>query len=181
MIEAEDSEIAAMIDVVTCPVNRVRVVFPDETGDYPRYATWIPQLLRAFPPGRYYLPTVSDGETFCDADRIKWQRVRHEVSVEADESVFVDPAHRDVRAIGGQVIRIEVPGSDADSVARSIQRTDVIATLLEHVIGLQYGLIALNRALSPVQLDALPPVDPGEVVVLHHSDPILQASAIQAS
>jgi hypothetical protein len=178
-IEIDDAEIAAMIDIVACPVNRVRVVLPSESGDYPRYAAWLPRLTEAFPPGRYFRPTVSEGEAFCDRDRVAWRHVRHEVSIAVDEAVFDDPAHRDVLAAGGQAIRLEVPGNDAGFVARSIQHTDLVATLLEHVIGLQYGLLAVNRGPSPVQLDALPPVDPGEVLIVHQTDPLLRADASQ--
>ena len=102
------------------------------------------------------------------------------MEVVADPKELDGAAHHDVMAGGGDVVRIEIPGNDADFTAYSIYRTDLTATLLEHVIGLQFGLIAVNRATSRVQLDGLPPISTGEALVLDRRDPILQAQASRA-
>ncbi|MCH7872455.1 MAG: hypothetical protein IID33_12215, partial [Planctomycetes bacterium] len=140
----EGASIAALIDIVSCPVNRVRVVVPTGSGAYRNYGDLLPQLAESFPLGRYFLPTVGEDEGFADRDALDWRHVNYIPRVVVDPDAFADAAHRDVIRAGGQVIRIEVPGHDADFTCQSILRTDLVATLLEHVIGLQYGLIAVN-------------------------------------
>jgi len=66
-----------------------------------------------------------------------------------------------------------MPRADGDFAAESIQRTDVIATLLEHVIGLQFGLIAVNRKCTPGKLAGFDPILPGSALVVPKGDPTL--------
>jgi hypothetical protein len=176
-IEFDEADVAAMIDVVARPVNRVRVVLPTESEIYSRCAHWLPPLSEVFPAGRYYLPDVDEGERFTDWDRQKWRHIRYTPSVEIERDTFTEDAHADVLAQGGELVRIEVPACDADFSARSVMVTDLVATTLEHVIGLQYGLLAVNRTTSPVQLGSLAPVAPGEALVLRRGDPMLRSDA----
>ncbi len=179
-IEMDGTEVAALIDIVSRPVNRVRVVLPRDDGPYQRYVTWLPRLIDSFAPGRYFAPTAGEGAGFADRSRFAWQRVRHDLEVVADADEFTEDAHRDVLAIGGHVVRIELPGNDADFVANSIQRTDLAATLLEQVVGLQYGLIAVNRYGSSVRFDGFRPVGPGEALLVDGDDPALHAKVSRA-
>ncbi|MGB2984988.1 MAG: hypothetical protein WBE26_03820 [Phycisphaerae bacterium] len=178
-VDVEGTELAALIDVASCPVNQMRVVLPKDDETCQRHAIWLPLLWSSFAPGRYFAPAVGDGEAFHDRDRFAWRQVRYDVHVVANAEAFQSDTHRDVIAAGGQVIRIEIPGNDADFTAHSIQRTDLAATVLEHVIGLQYGLIAVNRHPASVHFDAFPPLAPGEALILDRRDPMLWASAAQ--
>ena len=179
-IESENAEVAALVDIVSRPVNRVRVVVPQLDAGYRRYATWLPELFEVFAPGHYFAPTPPEGAGYCDRDSFAWRHIHHSVQVVADPAEFAEDAPCDVMAGGGEVARIEVPGHDADFTAHSIQRTDLAATLLEHVIGLQFGLIAVNRQAAPVQLDGFPPTAPGQALIVDRRDPMLQANASQA-
>ena len=143
------------------------------------YAAWLPQLAAAFAAGNCFALTAADGEAFDDRRRFAWRRVRHEVQVAVAAEAFTEPIHRDTVAAGGKVIRIEVPGCDADFVAHSIHRTALTATLLEQVVGLQYGIIAVNRSNAPVHFDGFPPVGPGEPLIVDRRDPILQSRIVQ--
>jgi hypothetical protein len=176
----QDVRVALLIDVASSPVSAVRVMVPGRDGAYRKFATWLPQLAAAFGPGRYFTPDVEDGGTFRDYDRIAWRHVKHDVELSVNLEAFQSDLHCDVIAGGGQVVRIEVPGNDADFTAHSIQRTDLTATLLEHVIGLQYGLIAVNRTRAVVHLDGFSPVAPGEALIVDHRDPMLREDASQA-
>jgi len=178
-LEIDDAPIAALIDLVSCPVNRVRVVFSREDDAFRSYAAWLPQLAAAFAAGNCFARTPADGDTFNDRRRFAWRRVRHEVQVAVAADAFTEPIHRDTVAAGGKVIRIEVPGCDADFIAHSIQRTALAATVLEQVVGLQYGLIAVNRSSAPVHFDGFPPVGPGEPLIVDRRDPILQSRIVQ--
>ena len=178
-LEIDDAPIAALIDVVTCSVNRVRVVFSREDDAFRNYAAWLPQLAAAFAAGSCFAQTAADGEAFDDRRRFAWRTVRHEVQVAVAAETFTEPIHRDAVAAGGKVMRIEVPGCDADFVAHSIHRTALAATLLEQVVGLQYGIIAVNRSSAPVHFDGFPPVGPGEPLIVDRRDPILRSRMIQ--
>jgi hypothetical protein len=179
-ISLDQAQVALLVDVATCPTNEVGVVLPSHEGVYLRYAEWLPRLAAAFRPGQYFLPAVPDREPFHDRDLVEWRFMQHEVQIIVDPDAFAGQAHRDVLAAGGQVVRIEVPGHDADFAAHSIQRTDLAATLLEQVIGLHYGLIAVNRQPSTVHFDRFPPVASGEALVIDRCDRMLQADASQA-
>ncbi len=174
-IEMEGAKVAALIDLVSRPINRVRVVLARNDEFYGRCAVWLPRLFGAFKPGRYFALAVPEGDAFCDRSRFAWRRVQHNLEVVADETAFTDQAHRDALAAGGRVIRLELPGGDADFVANSIQRTDLAATLLEQVIGLQYGLIAVNRQAATVRFDGFPPVGPGKALIVIRDDPAQEA------
>ena len=170
-------DVAALIDVVSRPVNSVRVIVPSLEGEYDRHRTWLPRLAEKFPLGRYFVHTVDAGEGFEDRDGFAWRHTDYIPQVEADPEAFVSEAHREVIRSGGQVVRIEVPGCDADFTSGSILRTDLVATLLEHVIGLQFGLIAVNRTQTPVNFDAVAPIAPGEALLVDRNDSLLRLDA----
>jgi hypothetical protein len=167
VVESDGADVAAMIDVQSCPAQRVRIVFARADAMFKTVAEWLPRLFVAFSPGGCFAMTAAPGDAFGDRRRFAWRQVRFSPQVVADPKAFTDEAHRDVLASGGCVIRIELPGCDADFVAHSIARTDLAASLVEMVIGLQYGLIALNRLPTPVQLDGFPPVAPGDALIVN--------------
>ena len=169
-----------MIDVVSRPINRARVVMPSGGGLCPRLTTWLPRLIATFVPGRHFAFSAIDGGVFEDRDGFAWRHVRPKVQVVVEPEAFKGDSYRDVLPAAGQAVRIELPGADADFVANSIQRTDLAATLLEQVIGLQFGLIAVNRQPGVVHFDGFAPIGPGEAVIVDRRDPMLQAGASQA-
>jgi len=178
-VTIENAEIAAIIDLVACPTNEVGIVLPSHEGSYRRYVDWLPRTFEAFPPGAHFAPTVDDGDGFTDLDRIAWRRAHHRLQMIVDTDAFDSDAHRAAIASGGQVIRIEVPGCDRDFCARSIERTDLVATLLEQVVGLQYGIIAVNRRPDTVNFDGFGPIAAGEALVLNHGHRLLRSAAVQ--
>ena len=175
-----DDNVAALIDIVSHPINRVRVLLPDNKGRYQRYGRWLPTLTAVFRPGCHFAPNVPEGETFCDRDRCAWRPVRHDVRVLPVPEMFKDDLQRGVLKAAGEAVRIEVPNHDADFTAHSIQRTDLVATLLEQVIGLQYGLIGVNRQPAAVQLDGFSPVNPGDALVVDRRNAMLRSDASRA-
>ena len=100
--------------------------------------------------------------------------------VVVDAAAFENEFHQETLGRGGQVSRLEVPNSAADFSAQSIHHTDLTATLLEQVIGLQYGLIAVNRHRTAVRFDSFPPVAAGQALIVPADDPMLRAGAVQA-
>jgi len=179
-IDTEESELAAVIDIVSRPVNRVRVVVPSDHDQYARYAFWLPQVFESFSAGRQFALTVPDGATFSNRTDYAWRPVHHRLEVIANSEMLDDAFHKSAAQTGADIVRIEVPGCDLDFAAQSIHRTDVAATVLEHVIGLQHGLIAVNRQTEPAQLNGFSPVNAGEALIVDRHDPMLRESVSKA-
>jgi hypothetical protein len=140
---------------------------------------WLPSLLTTFPPGPGFALHRNDGAPLGDQHALTWQRGQYDVEIGVDPAHFTSDAHRQVLAVGGEVIRIEIPAHEADFVAYSIFDTDLAATLLEQVVGLQYGVIAVNRQPRAVRFNAVPPVRFGEALILDRRDPLLREAATQ--
>ncbi|RME36199.1 MAG: hypothetical protein D6788_12110 [Planctomycetota bacterium] len=176
--EVDMGEAAALIDLVSRPRHRVRVVVSaDRGGVHRRMEQWLPRLLESFPPANVFVPHVPAGASFADRDALQWGWLRWPVRVEVEEHGEEEGIRQRFRAGGATLIRIEVPGSPADFVGHSIHRTGLAATVLEQVIGLVYGLIAVNRTGQTVQFDGVPPVQPGQAVVLDDQAPLLRQEA----
>jgi hypothetical protein len=94
----------------------------------------------------------------------RWQRSDPQVVVD-DAGVFDTRFHRQAAAAGALLVRLEFPAAGCYPACSSIWRTDLAAQMLEHVVGLIGGWVAVNRQSKPLRI-ALPPVGPGEGVVL---------------
>ena len=67
------------------------------------------------------------------------------------------------------MIRLELPGPQADLTTGSIWRTDLAAGALEHLVGSLYGCLAMNRQRKAVRVT--PPADGlGDAGVILASD-----------
>ncbi len=176
-IEAEDGAFAVLIDLVSVPWNRARVVVPSRRGRYQRYAQWLPALQESFSAGNYFAYAPPHGELFSDRTKYAWRRATPPVSVTTDDTLFETDAHRQAQAAGAELVRIEVPGHDADFSSHSIYRTDLTASLLEWVIGLQYGLVAVNRTERKIRCNGFEPVAPGSALVVDGNDVMLRPAS----
>lgn len=160
-----DAPVAAVIDLVGVPRNRYRAVIPTDRGPHARLVEDLPSCFRAFHAGCHLAWVPGDGDDFADRDAYRWRSVRPDVQVVVDGEAFNDDGARQVLRQGGAVVRLEIPTWDADFTAQSIHRTSAAATLLEQVVGLQLGLIAVNRTSGRVQLDGFAPVEPGDALI----------------
>ena len=157
--EIEPHSLAAVIDVTSAPIRRVRVVVSDE-GRRARYADLLPELFRRFTDGRFFYRCVPPGECIHDRADMQWRTEQFIPEVVGDEmGAFGSDLHRRAAAAGAVLIRLEFPGPTADLSTGSIRRTDLVATTLEHVVGLQYGWVAMNRQVRSVRI-APPSVGP---------------------
>lgn len=180
-LELDESRLGAVIDLTSAPVNRVRVVLPPRDALLDHYARWAPMLHAAFPSGGGLSLRPPAGNGFGDRDAYAWSSVPPPVEVDADAAVLDDEFLAASAGAGASVVRVELPGSDYDFTARSIERTDLAATLLEQAIGLQLGLLAVNRTPQAVQFDGFPMVPPGGVLLADHADAMLHAAGIRTA
>ena len=175
-MEMEDSQIAAMIDVRAGTPGQVRVMFAQPSAEFRRAEMWLPILARTFSAAEFPAITCGTGNGPGSRRAFSWQLLRHQLGVLADLAAFDEPIHREILTQGGDAIRIELPPFEADCVANSIHATHLAVTVLEHVIGLLYGVIAVNRSRTPVLLDGVGVVPPGELLLLDH-EPIIPVQA----
>ena len=177
-IDTEDSGVAAIIDVVSIPEERIRVVLATDDTRFERYRQFFPKLTETFTArdGLWWGP--SRGERADNVGLYSWHtRLAYDVEVVRDANAFTENCHRDARNNGATLIRLEVPGGIGDFVSHSIRRTDAAATSLEHVIGLLDGLIAVNRRRKPVQFDGFAPLSPGQALVVDDPATLEKAAA----
>jgi len=149
--EFEPRTIAALIDVAATRRRQVRVVVADGTARR-RYAELLPELARRLTNGRFFYRSVPADRSIHERHTMDWRIQQIEPRVVLDEAAFDSDLHRNAAAAGATLIRLEFPGPAADLSTGSIWRTDLVATTIEHVIGLQYGWLAANRYGTPVRI-----------------------------
>jgi len=179
-LELENASVEALIDVVSVPQERLRMVVPRTDGSYEHVHAWLPRVNAAFPGASHFARSVAEGESPADRDRCDWRRISYEVRVEKDACCFRESIHEDVASAGGALFRIEIPGDDAAYSANSIRLTDASATLLEQTIGMLYGMIAVNRRTTPAHFDGFPMVPPGEALIVERNSAALRAALTHA-
>ncbi len=174
------TDLGVVIDVVTSRDGQARVIVPTLDGRYEQYARWLGPLSKAFPAGKYFTFAPEDETAPADRDRWAWRNVKPTIDVVADPARFEGLVHRKIMAGGADVVYVEVPGGDADFTTHSIRRLDIGATLLEQVIGLQLGLVAVNRRRASVRFNGFKSVGAGKALIVDRNDPMLQSGIARA-
>ncbi len=169
-IDTEDGLAEALIDLISTSGNQVRVLFPAENRHFASFSRWLPDLISILHVGESFGIHPSEGNTASNRDSFAWRWSKPEVSVEIDPSAFENETYKQLGRTIKNLVRIEVPSHDADFVANSVQRTNLMATLLELVVGLTYGLIAVNRTTSTIQIDGFAPTPPGDALIVHRAE-----------
>lgn len=180
-LELDDAPIAALVDMVSVPNNGHRVLFARKSELFSRTESWLDALQSTFGPTASLGHTVPTAAPFADACARTWRCEKSNAQVLLDPSAFTEDIYAQVLDAGGEVIRIEIPGDDRDFVTHSIARTGRAATLLEQIVGLCYGLIAVNRTNLPRVLDGFPPVGPGQAIVIAANDRALQRASMASA
>lgn len=179
-LELDNVPVAAVIDVCGRPVQQARVLVQGGDGTAEAVLRWLPRLHERFPAGQVFSADVPWGASLADRGPVDWRHVGGRVAVEAVSGAATDDVHRAVLASGGHVVRLEVPGWVGDFTSQSIARTALVATLLEQVIGLHHGLIAVNRLPETVSFPGFGEVAPGQALIVDHHDPRLKLALSQA-
>ncbi|GMU37287.1 MAG: hypothetical protein KJ057_06720 [Phycisphaerae bacterium] len=161
-----NGRLIALIDLVSAPHERVRVVGSGPQRAEAAVADWMPRLWHSFGPAPGFAFTPPAGAGRADRDAFTWRWHAPPIETARGDAVLDDPPAADAHRSGAAVWRVEIPGGDADFVARSIERTAIGATLLEHLIGLHAGLVAVNRRPHPVEFPPFAPVAPGEALIV---------------
>lgn len=151
--EFDSGSVAAVIDVTTTPLRELRVVVSGSTARK-RCAELLPPLVRQFFDRKFLYRCAPKGQAVGEPAFMQWQLQKLVPQIVADEDgVFDRHVHRTALDAGATLIRLEVPGPTADLTCGSIWRTDLVAGMLEALVGLQYGWLAMNRRLSPMRIE----------------------------
>jgi len=196
-IESDGSKVAAVIDLVSRPFNRVRVVLPERHGRYSRYFELLPLIAAGFGPPPVFTFDAAPGAAFADRRSFDWRWARTPLEVVVDDEppaptrpalagAGVAPglapgvARRSAEEAMGcegpssahhagpatqraDFVRIELPARAFDLPAHSIRVMDVGVSVLEWVIGVQVGAMAVNRRDVSIEWSGRC-VEPGRVV-----------------
>lgn len=179
-LEFADQETGILIDVVSRPRGGVRVVFTREDEAYERAAQWLPRLLSGFGPHIAGPGFTGSTPSADDAGEPARFPIGNTLDVTVDGESFRRKTPSGVNLPGTSAVRIELPAFEADFAARSIFLTDLAATLLEHVVGIHFGLIAVNRRTTVAHVEGLNPVEPGGCLVIERDDPMLRRYTVEA-
>ncbi len=169
-IEIEGADLAAMIDVCSVTSGTCRIVFSRDDSLFRHASKWIPRIWEQFLFGSELGWHVENHDKATNRNGFSWRDNPHAPAVVAEPDQLQAPEHLSAVASGAGVVRIEVPGGDADFVANSIARTHRVVILLETVIGMLYGIIVVNRRTTPVHLDGFPMIEPGGALIERGSD-----------
>lgn len=158
-----------LVDVRPVMEYGVRLVLPDDSGPYAPYRELIPVLYHHARSGRFvgrfpaqHAPLTHLPEQLFTVDE-------EGLLLQVDPQAFADPPAADVLRAGGRALRIEVPTNDDLSGRDSVMRTDRLAVLLELLIGMELGLVVVNR--NPYEETILLPAPPPDASVrLWHWD-----------
>jgi len=164
--EFEAGSVAAVIDITEASTHQLRITYQAEDVDFARQAGALQTLAADFSPGKYCYSAVPPGTPISRRSEIEWRRQNFSPLVTVDPGPFDTAFHAAAASAGAKLIRMEIPGSGQNFVCNSIWRTDLVATTLEHLVGLQYGLIAVNRRSESVVYGGRDRIAAGEAIVV---------------
>lgn len=168
--EFETGSVAALIDVTEGAGQGLRIAFARDDADSRRQMTVLPELSRRFGAEACVGRWVNTGGRIDRRVRAAGRETAIVPAMTVDSALFDSPLHRAAAAAGARLIRIELPGGNGSFVCNSVWRTNLAATTIEHVVGAQFGLLAVNRTESAVVFDGHRPIGRGEAMVLRAGD-----------
>lgn len=177
MPNVDDGRLSALVDIVACPCADMTIGVQGTSRHADRVARWLPYLQAVFGPGAELMPCRATEAIDANAG-YEWRPFG--LSVRTGQARTEDEFAASAVPRGATYTRIEIPASDADFPARSVATTAAVATILEHVIGLMYGLIAVNRGWRPVEFAPFAPVPAGQALIVSAADPILDEALVSA-
>jgi len=163
-------KLAAVIDITSAACRELRVVRQHDGPALAGYADQLATLSERFTAGKYFYRATETQPAPGHRDAFAWRWQRFTPIVAVQPELFDSECHRSAAALGAELIRIELPASNTDFICNSIWRTDLAATTLEHVIGLQFGMLAMNRRSQPVRYPGHPPIAPGQALEINAVD-----------
>jgi len=171
--------VAAVIDVVATPTPRTRLVTPSDQPPYDRYACALPALTAAMLDRRHVFYAAGNALAPAELNGAGFLLEPRGCDVVAEPAAFATEFHRGAIDAGAACLRLELPGEPHAGCAHSIRRTDRAALMLEWLVGLQLGLIVLNRDAEPITLEiplVLP--DGGDLHIINDAGDVSEQRAL---
>ncbi len=143
--EFEPGTIAACIDITTTDRHGVHVLTKSKDSFHHILASALPQLAEQFICHRHLYRAVPAGRSLIDRSNITWRVDDLTPAVSCGPQLFTDPLHLAASNAGARLVRIELPGLHTEPLGNSIWRNHWTVLLLEHIVGLLYGMVVVNR------------------------------------
>jgi len=148
----ERNNVAMVVDVTNTNRNEIRVTLPTRSVLRERLESALPGLWQSLIERRYFTWSPPEGVPLADQRRYAWRWDELVPHIIADDRAFDEERVSAALQAGTELVRIETPSSPATVMCNSIWQTDRVATLLELIIGLRCGLIAMNRRQRRVEI-----------------------------
>lgn len=161
----QSASTACRIRIETLRVNRLEVCLH---GGHPDWRVLLPQLWRIFPPAASCSYDVEEGRRMGKLGGRRW--CVRPPPLRISESAAMGQGKQAGDSPPVPVVLIRAPRRELDFAACSIATTDVIATLLEHVVGLVFGLLLVNRRDEPMEVLGRATLSPGEAILYSRED-----------
>ena len=152
MADFDPGSVAAVIDVVSTDTGSVRLVVPELGGPYRKYACSLGPLAEAMLDGRHLFYAAGQAETTTELNGTGFLLDYTGSVVTAEPGAFETELYRAALTAGAECLRLELPGDPCAGPTHSIRRTDRAALLIEWIVGLQIGMIVVNRDAEPMDL-----------------------------
>ena len=139
------SPLAAVIDVTATSRHHLGVLIPRQGPRYRKYAMSLRTLARQLAPHGMVHVAPPAGGSWSDRTSLSLRRVSLEPELSCCSRLLQDPYYRAAQAARAELIRVELPAAGEISSSHSIWLTDRAAAIVEHLVGLQIGLVAVNH------------------------------------
>lgn len=161
----QSASTACRIRIETSRVNRFEVCL---CGGHPDWRVLLPRLWRTFPPGASCSYDVEEGRRMGRLGGRRWRVGPPPLRISESAAMGQGREAGDSPPVPAVLIR--APRRELDFAACSIATTDVIATLLEYVVGLVFGLLLVNRRDEPMKMLDRAALSPGEAILYSRED-----------
>ncbi len=153
-MDLKKQEVAAVIDLTAAEDRAYRLKCSDPALAN-RCRESLGQLTDRFVNNRFFYRAMDEGECRANPESMKWRIQKLAPHIESVGTSCFDAAiHRQALASGASLIRIEFPACEGYFTGQSVWRTDLVAQTLEHVVGLLFGWIAMNRQGKAIKVHA---------------------------
>jgi len=151
-VEFAPGTIEGVIDLTTTRQHSVNVLTPTGDSFADTLADVLPAVAKSMITGRHFYHAVETGVASGDRQACTWRMDDLRPVVSTSDHPFQTELHQRAQQAGAHLIRLELPTTGYVPSASSIWRSDWGATLLEQIVGLLLGFVAVNRRSDPVRI-----------------------------
>jgi hypothetical protein len=139
-----DEGVGVVLDVTRAKDESIELLLPGEAG-YEPFKMTLPLLYEAMGRGRFFhfgpAPLAGRGERHT----MGWRGDLLPLNIVADADAFGGPFDRAALEAGTRIIRLRLPDGADFGPGTSFRLTELAASMIEWIVGLELGLVVVNR------------------------------------